>query len=764
MTTGTLIRQLENQRSRLKKLLLGYGVAQLLMRALILCAALFILDYLMEPPREFRIALTVLALGYLGYVTFRYLVHPLSRRITCAEIAAAVEHKFPELDGALVSAYQFQTMDRANLGDVSTPLLDAAIDAGSKKADQLRWETLFDTRIIRKLALIAATLVILTGGYAFMQPDLTKIWLNRMMGAGVHWPRSTTLLIRLEGMGENAKLLTDPNPYGPQAVLMARGMSLPIRVEVEGRDPESVTVISEGDSAGRILSQTTRRNNGEFWYRFRNVRENMRFWVRGGDDQGAGREVHVEVIVTPQVQSVNSEYTFPEYLGMATETRDSTQIEGPEGTMVDACFTLSKPVVTASLELRTMGNPQTATLKPDPEDPLKYHHRFQLEESGSYRLDLVDENGFSNVDAPLHPLIVKKDGEPRVKLYTPGRSETDICPEGIVLFRAAAEDDYGVTGMSLNYRSAGNETWEVHPFSDEEIDAPFGSKMITAGHVMDLNLSTFQVKETVRRLDPGDVVLYTIAARDGRPVDEEARTETGQNLLNIVSANEKIRILTELQIRLKEEYASLRDVQAERLKKTEAALEDLEETRLSEQELVSFEIDQNRLTQRYNEALKELAHVFDGYLFNRIDRTSAASALLERAVALHLASDVLVTFDASLYARLVEIHKNGEIGELDLLERLLVMIDLAHILSERLSPDASQYLSKALVAVSESDVPALLGQNAEAQRMILETLDLLLLKMDEWEDYQELLQHFRDVIDYQHNLNIMTREELRDGI
>ncbi|MFH2002053.1 MAG: hypothetical protein ABIK28_20435, partial [Planctomycetota bacterium] len=171
VTNELLIQRLEGQRGRLKRLYLSHGLVQIVLRGLVLCTGLFLLDYSMEPPRGIRVLLALLGTVYMGYVVYRYFIYPLTRRITCSDIANALERRFPELDGSLVSALEFQTLDTGRLGAVSPSLLQAATAMGAEKAEKVRWEALFDSSVIRKLAFAASAFLVLTGGYAFMRPD-----------------------------------------------------------------------------------------------------------------------------------------------------------------------------------------------------------------------------------------------------------------------------------------------------------------------------------------------------------------------------------------------------------------------------------------------------------------------------------------------------------------------------------------------------------------------------------------------------------------
>ena len=478
-----LIAQVEAQRAKLRRLFFTHGVLTLLVRALLAGALLYGTDYFVDPPRAVRLTLSLGAFVILGWSTYRHLIYPLRRRLDLEDMALAVERRFPGLDGSLISGLQFHRRASNDRGDadtrnVSPALLEAALDEAGGRAAEISWKTLFDTKGLRRLFFVTVVLYLLAAAYVAVHPTLTGIWVVRSIGGDLDWPRRTTLLIHLEGRGENFKVLEGGDPSGTQQVIMARGTSLPIKIEVEGSDPGEVDVIQDSESLGRLISRAVRRGDGAYRYRFRNVREPLSFRARGGDDDGQGREVEVQVVVPPEVTSVFCEYRYPDYLGRENERRDTAQIEGPEGTHVTANFTLSDPVTAAALALRLGGTETLTDLVFDSESPRTLRHEFFLEKSGAYRLRLTGSEGFANMDAPLHAILVRKDQAPRVRLFSPSRSDLDICARGVVVLRAVAEDDYGVARAGVRQKPAGREKADELPFTEDEADAPFGSRRI----------------------------------------------------------------------------------------------------------------------------------------------------------------------------------------------------------------------------------------------------------------------------------------------
>jgi len=756
-----IIARLERQQAKLKNLFFCHGALQLMLRSILLVVIFFVLDYSVSPPQGMRIAMSLVVIGYLFYVCFRYLLYPLSRHFSSEDMALALERKFPELDGSLISGLQFYSLEKERYGTMSPALIKQAIDEAGQKAEEVSWRSLFETKSIKKLAVVCAALFVLAAGYAFANPGLVGIFAARAVGIDTEWPRRTTLLVEIAEAGENFKLISEADPYNTQEVLMVRGASLPVNIKVDGKDPEEVLVMQDSDSLGGVISKASPKSSGDYHYLFRNVREDMTFYVKGGDDDGHGRVVDVQVAVPPEILSISSEYTFPEYFGKETEIMESSQVEGPEGTDVVLHFALSKPVIEASITLRFGAQEQTELLTLNSDDPLKLDYKMKLAKSGVYRMRLTGEKGFSNIDAPLHSIIVRKDQRPNLKLYYPRSSDLDLCKRGVAIFRVFAEDDYGIAEMNLIYKSAGEETAAERVFSEEEISSPWGSKRIISGTAFDFDSIQVDFKEGPRKLEPGDTLIYTIEAYDARPDRDAGKSDTGQNVINIVSVNEKIRILTERQIRLKEDVKGLRNLQTERLEKSVAALEEIDTAQNKEQVLISLEIGQNQLTNRYSNVTKDLAYIFDDYLFNRLDKTSAAAALLEKAILARLDTPVSDAFNPSIYRSLVNLRDSGEVGEMDLMERIINLLRLSFLISHDHSPEAAGHLAKGLTSTDVSDYPGLIELSINKQKEIIAVLDELLQKMEEWEDYQELLQLFRDVIDTQHNLNIMTREELR---
>ena len=80
--------------------------------------------------------------------------------------------------------------------------------------------------------------------------------------------------------------------------------------------------------------------------------------------------------------------------------------------------------------------------------------------------------------------------------------------------------------------------------------------------------------------------------------------------------------------------------------------------------------------------------------------------------------------------------------------------------SQSLSPDAAGAISEARLLLDVRERPAAIRRAIDLQERTLAQIDLLLEKMDEWEDFQEILTLFRDLLEDQRDLNARTKTTL----
>jgi hypothetical protein len=92
------------------------------------------------------------------------------------------------------------------------------------------------------------------------------------------------------------------------------------------------------------------------------------------------------------------------------------------------------------------------------------------------------------------------------------------------------------------------------------------------------------------------------------------------------------------------------------------------------------------------------------------------------------------------------------------LDPILTMFQLTDDLATGDAPRVGRLLAKAQVARGDGDRTPLLVEARERQRAILTVLEQLLLRLEEWNDYQDLVQEVRALRDRQRDLQNRTEE------
>lgn len=771
MDPKTLRAELERLRNRLRRLFAIYGALRLLASLGLALAALYLLDRSLALPAGMRLLLLLVTSCGIGYLVHRHLVRPLLRRIRPEDVACAVEKRFPEFDGRLISTLELEGQALVPDRNISVELVEVLRQETGSIRSGVKLDAIFDYRHLKRVGLLALAILAVDLGHAVSNPELAGIFVKRLFGSDQRWPQSTFLVVEFPGSAEHFSVEFDEDH--PSRVRIARGASLPVTVRHRGTEPESVelrTRAAESSTGGGVrtppvaLSPTA----GDEWVgRFRNVRDSFEFWAHDGNANNDGRVVLVEVYIPPGVVAVQTTLAFPEYTGLARRSEPRGDIEAPTGTLVELGVTVSGDVERGQLVFDT-GETPLELISVAGEQAL-FNTSFEVVESCSYSIQLLGRNGFGNLEPTSYAVIAVKDRPPTVRLVEPARANLDVTPTGLAPYRVAIDDDYGVAGLELSLSAYGGEQQtEPRVFDLLEADSGNDRKRKLVYTLIDLAKNPFPHKDGIRASQVGDSYVYVVAGTDNHAAADGPapnRTEVSERRLDVVSVNEKMRLLTERQIRLKDDVRSVRDLQAEKRQRLREVLADYESSEGDDQpdaeDLASLEIGQNQVTNRTVRLCREFADLFEAYLLNRLDPSAAAERMIPLLVERKRSSTVVDGFDFSIYRPIVQASDEGAFGALDVLGRLLEMLACVLDVAEQISPQAGRAISDARLLVDQSSRPDGIRAAVAAQDRALARLDELLEKMDEWEDFQEILTLFRDLLEDQRDLNARTRDALR---
>ena len=715
-----VLRRLEQVVRRIRVLYLVAGCARVLSLALAMLVALYLADRFLQLPVVVRGLLVAVAAVALTLQAWRRIVRPLVIGVSRLEAARMVEEKLPRFDGRLVSALQ--------LGDGASGSFEHQISQEASRVceDQDLRHVLTAKPALLELLRATGGLVIVVSLVVLARPYL-DVFFSRLALSDMPWPRDTVLDLSFPERSPVHVLL----PNG--SVVASRGGVLNVSSEWKGVRPDRVDLMVDG-AKGMRYGAMALGASGQFHGHLTVELGDSALGVRGGDDDGAENRTPLRVIEPPRLDEPEFALEYPDYLGMDPETVAAEGLSVPEGTRITLSGRPVGEAFTAELQFLARAEPIALDVI-DEEGGQKIEGSFDALESDTLSVLLSGEYGLATPDPSHHALVVREDRAPALRVYAPPRSDIKVTANSIVPFAVVAEDDHGVGSVFLDPDGGSPRPFERDAMSPKQ----------------------YRYLLDVKELGLTGTFSYALEAVDGRQLagkgPQIARVEGRR--IDIVSESEVQRLLADRQLRLKESLHALR----ERQQRASESMSDLlvEEPEDLDGELVAVAVAQNQVTTRLARETRELCAILEETITNRLDPGPGAEGVLERFLQVWRGRAVDEAFAATPWRALAADYAAGRYGRLDLVGRLLEMAGMALELSEDLSPDAH----KALTAARQSPGLSAFQAAQAAQIRVEDMLDRLLDRMDEWEDYQEVLSLVKTLIQDQQSLRARTETALK---
>jgi hypothetical protein len=691
-------------RAAIRGLYLLDGLSRLALAAGAFALATFLLDWTLILPREVRIVFLAGGLGLLGWISWRHLLVPLRAAVSDDDLALFVERHYPVLNDLLISALQFSS----GKGGTESPELAAAVVAQAEQAvEGLDFGAVLTRRHVGRVAGAAACVVFVLGGSVLAAPEISSIYLNRVLGGLRKWPQRTYLTVL---------------DFDRQKRVVARGEDLVLAVEVKGREPSKVVLryaFTSGEKGQERMSPLAGRR---FQYTFARVAGPFTFTVAGGDDVTAEHEVNV--VTPPSLDQVRLFYEYPAYLKLPPTPPDRPETSGtvsaPIGTNVRFEAFANEDLKSASLTVGVKGKESTSVLPVglvSDGRPRAISGGFTVTEAVSeYSVSLQAVNGLGNRDPIRYPIKGLEDRAPEIVVREPLSDEfvTDVCARPL---EAEIRDDHGISRIALEVRvlsqdPAKSKDWAATPFTREQNSRDYGEAQIRCETALDL---------VPMGLAPGDHVEIRFRAEDYKEPGKNVRTSKVYKL-SVVSlgalekelqdAIERVKTLLKAQ-KLRQDTGWGR---AGRLLQNFGRLDQLSPEQQGEVRQAGLE--QNDLTSKLDGARRDLRHLLRRGVYNKIFNEAAASKL------------------------------QGALDELD---------SAAGVQGEAAKPGASRLAAAKLDGAARlksgeersSALREAQGLQGEVSRSIQKALEHL----DKWSSYQEVIRVAREIKESQDRVN-----------
>jgi hypothetical protein len=785
-TRTEIQKALHRFRRWIRQYVLLEGIAASIALACILFWLTFALDVLhfqfrsLELPGWFRLLCTVgMAVLVVG-TTLSWILARFFRHLRPADLALALERRFPELNDRLITSVE--------LGDhAATPLqrsmLARTANEAAEQISRLHLQETFDRTPLKRVLLAAGVLVssVLVFGLANAQ-GMERWYRAYILGSEDYWEpfRRQDLEVHVVAQpGDRIRKFDEfqvyKHPRGAdlQLVALAReGTAAPEQVNIQ-----SLTFASAGTRRVRVTM--SRVGELEFRHTASRVLDDQHLWFRGGDYINRS-PFRVQVVPPPVVERIRLRCQYPEYTGLQGQEDRLVPVVGtqaalPMETRFDLMVDVNKPLVRVhlhgshlqlSLGFEQQGT-ELAPLPPqlriiDPEtresrtvevnvapadlfDPQRRQFHIPFVVSASAEEQLAELDGLADLPLPLPPdetLQIYLEDEDQI--YSPEPAMVtingivdqppvvDIRRTGIgtVVTRMAnipiegkLTDDYGVEDAWFGYRIDHDPEVERRPLEHR----PAGQREFVLGSQSDAKAEFFNLIPL--RLQEQQTLTLGVYAQDGDNLNGPHVSHGELFTFKIVSKEELLSRLYDREVNLRMRFEQIRS--------------EVEELR----------------TRVVN--ARELAELFDGDEGGTPEQSADLSSFVERGLHQlrknHTESRSIEVSFRDLRSEMV----NNRVDTQEMLTRIDtgVIAPLA-TLNEELFLEADRKFGVIRLQVERrSNVSAAVRETVPAVNDLLDQMDRILAEMRDRGTYNELIQQLQQIIEQEKKLLEKTEEK-----
>ena len=754
---------LQTLRSRIRR----YIVCDSLLAVLALVLSAFwlglALDYLpvqlggTEMPRLARtLLLGVVAAGLLA-VLFKMLAGRLHRPLPDDSLALLVERHHPSLGGRLVTAVQLNEAGRT--GDShSRKLLDHVHAEAAAEIDKVDPNRVFRLQPLLHKLVIAGPLGLAALVFLILSPQAFALAASRLtLLSDDPWPRRAD--IQMVGIELPVVTTSDDTALAPELVEFdGKTISLPrgsngtlrIRARADGAEvPVACTVYYQTDSGTR--GQSTMRRVGRIVDGFQEfildgspltaLSESVTLDIRGLDDRLD--DYRIQAVQPPALTNMSLQIRYPDYLRTADDGQTDmvadyqSGLRLREGSDITLVASSSVPLGDVDVLLKTDENIDNDIALEYSQD--RQEVRFTLADfRAASTISIVpqDTNGIS-AQAPFRYFLgVVLDEPPELDIEIKGIG-TSITPRAKLPVSATAQDDYGVTDLTVSLTPAAATT-------DADADQQAETKSAATSPDLDrngeaatvLDLKELVDNDTMNDLVPGTAVNLIGEAMDGYDLEGEHITRSEVFRLEVVTPEQLLALLERRELGLRS-----------RLEQTIDEMTSLRQT-LEMLRRTGFDLAENATEDATRRAVQ-------------VRRLRAQQGGLQA----NKTSEELLGIALSLEDILLEMQ-NNRVDSVDRSERIATGVrdPIKATVAGALATLRAQIKEvESVVGDPEQGIARTAEAVSTAEQVILE-LNAILEKMLDLETYNEVLDLVRQLMDDQSDLTDDTKEERKKQV
>ena len=362
---------------------------------------------------------------------------------------------------------------------------------------------------------------------------------------------------------------------GRTTLRVARGDSFTLSVKVRPGDrvPETARAtyhFADGEQASEPLRSA---EGGEFKGRIDSVTQPFAFSVAAGDDSTSIRDVAVQVVPPPALNSLAIKLVSPEYTGMPAQVLAPglTQLRALEGTRLELDGLANKPLARAELR---RGDQQVGAALAFDAGRTRFKTTLDVKGNFSFWFELKDTEGFQNREAVKYDVRGFRDEAPRVVLDEP-KSDRDVPADATIPIHVSLDDDFGLHSSRIIYRLA---TGDSEPNGEVVIPVWSAAQRQPGEAFVKHQEIAYRWELTPLKLPVGTVITFFADARDFDTLKGPNVGKSREIRLRIVSKEDAARQFDDGRRELREEIARVLTMEKQAIVPVESAIRTLSQT------------------------------------------------------------------------------------------------------------------------------------------------------------------------------------------
>lgn len=732
-----------------------------------------------EMPRPARGVLLALVAGVTGILLYQKIVRRMLVRLRDRSLALLLERYFDAFDDSLLTVVELaEAPERAEA--FNRELLQQTAAEARSATGGVRLGRVFNRRALAAKLAAAGVMVASVLGLALTQPSTAALAARRLvLLEATPWPRSSYLEVvgvevtRSAAPGEEAPRPV-ALPFTEGVVKVARGANVSLKVRaaqvpVARVVPQQCTIYYRTlqtapgvrGERGSVTMSSFRDSDQwrHFWFDgkpLKGVLASLELEVRGNDFRTP--PVRLEVVESPAVVETLLDIVYPAYMveeaaGVRLPVQGQPYVPGgtflPVGSQVTLHFRANKPLKQVTVFDRSSGAEAgpPVELAPEPADPSRFtYHLATLHESRELAVWLVDADQVG-ADRPQRVFLTAvEDQPPQVEVRLRGIGHA-VTPDVMIPLQGRIGDDYGV----------GRVWCEVQP--GEAADVTSRALELGKGGTLEATIDFRQQRldQTGLELKPGEKLLLVVKAEDRMDLPGGPHVAAGDRYsLDVVTPEELLAQLEVREIGLRRRFEQILDEMTQMrdsLLRVQASLRagsgggDAAEDLRSDDELEARPLTPEQKAQRQAEL--------------RLLR-------VQRAIQQSQKSMAEVMGVAAGFLDIREELINNRIDTEDRKTRLKEQIadplqqtcrEGFPRLEERLA--ALETVLRQAAADGPQQAPPLADESVDQANRVLAELEAVLVRMQDLETYNELLDLVRELLRDHQKLMERTQQERR---